>query len=54
MVTSAEMLKRAAFLDELNNKLQLLTLDELDDKLIIVIDYLSKRVGEINKSLESE
>ena len=53
MSASTEWFKRAAFLDELNNKLLLLPPDQLDDDTLAVILYLKTRVAEINKITDS-
>jgi hypothetical protein len=48
---STELLKKAAFIDELNNRLFLLPADQVDEELLSVINYLKARVAEINKAL---
>lgn len=49
MSASTEWLKRAAFLDELNNRLLLLQPDQVDEDTLAVINYLKARVVDINK-----
>jgi 3-deoxy-D-manno-octulosonic-acid transferase len=44
---STEWLKKAAFTDELINRLLLIPLSEVDEETKIVIDYLQARVKEI-------
>ena len=44
---STEWLKKAAFTDELTNKLLLLPSSEVDEDTLTVIHYLKKRVKEI-------
>lgn len=52
MSASTELLKRAAFLDELNNKLLLRPSDQLDEDTLTVIHYLKSRVAEITKGFD--
>jgi hypothetical protein len=47
---STELLKKAAFIDELNNRLLLLPADQVDKETLAVINYLKARVTEINKA----
>ena len=44
---STEWLKKAAFTDELINRLLLIPFSEVDEETKIVIDYLQARVKEI-------
>lgn len=53
MSASTEWFKRAAFLDELNNRLLLLSPEEVDENTLTVINYLKTRVAEINKITDS-
>jgi hypothetical protein len=48
---STELLKKSAFIDELNNRLLLLPADQIDEETLSVINYLKARVIEINKAL---
>ena len=48
MSASTELLKRAAFLDELYNRLYLLTADQLEKEDLVVMDYLDARIKEID------
>jgi hypothetical protein len=52
MSASTEWLKRAAFLDELNNKLLLLPAELVDEDTLTVIHYFKSRVAEITKSFD--
>ena len=52
MSASTEWLKRAAFLDELNNRLLLLPSDQVDEDTVAVINYLKVRISDINKILD--
>lgn len=47
MSASTEWLKKAAFSDELINRLLLLPDSEVDEKTQVVINYLKKRLKEI-------
>lgn len=51
MGDSTELLKKSAFIDELNNRLLLLPADQIDKETLSVINYLKARVIEINKAL---
>jgi len=53
MSASTEWFKRAAFLDELNNRLLLLPPDQVDEETLNVINYLKSRVADINKIVDS-
>lgn len=46
MSDSSQLLKRAAFIDELNNYLFLIK--EVDDKTRLVIDYFKTRIESID------
>jgi hypothetical protein len=46
---SVDMLKKYAFLDELNNFLKLKPVDQIDKDTQSVIEYLENRVKEIEK-----
>ena len=48
---STELLKKAAFIDELNNRLLLLPADQANEEILSVINYLKVRIDEINKTL---
>ena len=50
---STEWFKRAAFSDELNNRLLLLPPDQVDEEMLVVINYFKSRVAEINKNTDS-
>ena len=47
---STDMLKRAAFHDELVNVLALLPIDQDNIKIVIVRQYLERRMAEIDKA----
>ena len=53
MSASTEWFKRAAFLDELNNRLLLLPPDQVDEETLTVINYFKSRVADINKIVDS-
>lgn len=44
---STEWLKKAAFKDELTNRLLLLPATEVDEDILTIVRYLKKRVEEI-------
>lgn len=46
MSDSSQLLKRAAFIDELNN--HLLLIKDADNETKIIIDYFKKRIESIN------
>ena len=47
---STDMLKRAAFHDELVNVLALLPIDQIDEEIIMVRYYLERRMKEIERA----
>jgi hypothetical protein len=51
---SIEMLKKFAFTHELNNVLKHISIDQRDEKYIIVFEYISKRVKEIDSQLHEK
>lgn len=51
--SSTDWFKRAAFLDELNNKLFLLPPNQLDDDTLVVINYFKSRIDELSKNTDS-
>ena len=53
MSASTDWFKRAAFLDELNNKLFLLPPNQLDDDTLVVINYFKSRIDELSKNTDS-
>lgn len=46
---SVDMIKRTVFLDELNNALRLKPSSDKDEKVVCIIEYLEKRINEIDK-----
>lgn len=50
--SSTDWFKRAAFLDELNNRLLLLSPDQVDEETLIIIDYFKSRVAELSRNLD--
>lgn len=46
---SVDMIKKASFVDELNNTLRVLPTDKLDEAKTSVIQYLESRIAEIDK-----
>jgi len=53
---SVDTLKKAAFVDELNNVLKVLvfeTPDRVDAEIKVVIDYLQKRLKEIESNYKN-
>jgi hypothetical protein len=48
---SIEVLKKSAFTHELNSILKHVPLDQQDEEYIIVFEYISKRVKEIDSQL---
>jgi len=46
---SRDMMKKYAFIDELNNYLRILPIEEIDEKKIIIIEYLENKIKEIDK-----
>ena len=50
--SSTDWFKRAAFLDELNNRLLLLSPDQVDEEMLIVINYFKSRVEELSKNTD--
>lgn len=46
---SVDMIKKASFVDELNNILRVLPSDKLDEAKTAVIQYLESRIAEIDK-----
>lgn len=49
---SVDMLKKSAFQDELTNVLELLPVEQVDQKTLDVIEYLKHRIKEIDKNLK--
>ena len=49
MNISTEWLKKAAFKDELINRLLLMPVENVDEETLVVIKYLQTRVSEIEK-----
>ena len=47
---STDMLKRAAFHDELVNILALLPTDQVNEEIIVVQNYLERRMKEIERA----
>ena len=50
---SVDTLKKAAFVDEINNVLKPLQMespDQFDEELCVVLEYLEKRLKEINSN----
>lgn len=50
--SSKDWFKRAAFSDELNNRLLLLSPDQIDEEMLIVINYFKSRVAELSENLD--
>lgn len=50
---SSDMLKRAAFIDELNNVLSTKPLDQKDEEWVTVEQYVKRRIKEIEKIYNS-
>lgn len=48
MSYSSEMLKRAAFQDELTNVLNTVAVESQDEEWIVVRDYITRRIKEID------
>lgn len=46
---SVDMLKRSAFVDEINNTLISVPVEEQDEDYLVVLGYLKKRIKEIEK-----
>lgn len=46
---SVDMLKKSAFQDELTNILELLPVEQVDQETLNVIEYLKRRIKEIDK-----
>jgi hypothetical protein len=47
---STEWLKKSAFSDELTNRLLLLPASEVDEDTLIVVNYLKRRIAEIERT----
>ena len=47
---SVDMLKKSAFQDELTNILELLPVEQVDQETLNVIEYLKRRIKEIDKN----
>lgn len=47
---SVDMLKKSAFQDELTNILELLPEEQVDQETLNVIEYLKRRIKEIDKN----
>ena len=45
---SVDYQRKAAFVDELNNCLKTLPLDQVTEEILMVIEYLEKRIKEID------
>jgi hypothetical protein len=45
---SVDYLRKAAFVDELNNCLKTLPLEQMTEEIKLVIQYLEKRIKEID------
>ena len=50
---SIDVLKKSAFQDELTNILELLPVEQVDQETLNVIDYLKRRIKEIDKAIKS-
>ena len=46
---SIDFVKKAAFVDELNNVLKIMPIEEIDQKILTIIEYLEERIDEIDK-----
>ena len=50
---SIDVLKKSAFQDEITNILELLPVEQVDQETLNVIDYLKRRIKEIDKTVKS-
>lgn len=50
--SSTDWFKRAAFSDELNNRLLLLSPDQIDEEMLVVINYFKTRVADMSKNID--
>ena len=51
---SVDFVKKAAFVDELNNVLKVMeaeTPDRVDASIVVIMEYLEKRIKEIDKDI---
>ena len=49
---SVDMLKKSAFQDEITNVLELYPADQVDEKILNVVEYLRDRIKFIDKNIK--
>ena len=51
---SVDTLKKSAFVDELNNVLNIQPVEDIDENMLCVIEYFKTRIKEIDKQYEKK